>query len=50
LHQNAELISINNITKSFGAEVIFSQASFSVNPKERLGLAGKNGSGKTRFY
>jgi ATP-binding cassette subfamily F protein 3 len=47
LHQNAELISINNITKSFGAEVIFSQASFSVNPKERLGLAGKNGSGKT---
>ena len=47
MHKLNVLISINNITKSFGADELFSQASFSVNPKERLGLAGKNGSGKT---
>jgi len=47
LQQIIFLISINNISKSFGADELFSQASFSINPKERLGLAGKNGSGKT---
>jgi ATP-binding cassette subfamily F protein 3 len=41
------LISINNISKEFSGEPLFSGANFSINPKERIGLAGKNGSGKT---
>jgi ATP-binding cassette subfamily F protein 3 len=41
------LISINNISKEFGGEALFSNASFNINPKDRIGLAGKNGTGKT---
>ncbi len=41
------MISVNNISKEFGGESLFGGANFSINPKERIGLAGKNGSGKT---
>jgi len=41
------LISVNNISKEFGGEVLFSNITFNINPKERIGLAGKNGVGKT---
>jgi ATP-binding cassette subfamily F protein 3 len=41
------LVTLNNIGKEFGGEELFSGASFSINPKDRIGLAGKNGSGKT---
>jgi ATP-binding cassette subfamily F protein 3 len=41
------VISINNITKEFGGEPLFSGVSFNLNEKECVGLAGKNGSGKT---
>ncbi len=41
------MISINNITKEFHGEPIFSNLSFNINPKERIGLAGNNGAGKT---
>ncbi|MFI5272359.1 MAG: ABC-F family ATP-binding cassette domain-containing protein [Ktedonobacterales bacterium] len=38
---------INNLTKSYGAELIFSGVSFRVEPRERIGLVGPNGAGKT---
>jgi len=41
------VISVNNITKEFGGEPLFSGVSFNLNEKECVGLAGKNGSGKT---
>jgi len=41
------LISVSNISKEFGGEALFSNASFNINPKDRIGLAGKNGTGKT---
>ena len=41
------MVSINNITKEFDGEVLFSNVTFNINSKDRIGLAGKNGAGKT---
>ena len=38
---------INNISKSFGANLIFQNISFDIKTNERIGLIGPNGSGKT---
>ncbi|MCH5330983.1 MAG: ABC-F family ATP-binding cassette domain-containing protein [Alistipes sp.] len=41
------MISIDNISVSYGGWTLFDGISFLVNPKERIGLVGKNGAGKT---
>jgi ATP-binding cassette subfamily F protein 3 len=41
------MISINNITVAFGGAALFENISFLINPKDRIGLAGKNGAGKS---
>lgn len=41
------LLTVSNLSKLFGAEEIFSDISFSVPPKSRIGLVGANGVGKT---
>ena len=41
------LISTSNLAKSFGSEDIFSDISFAVPQKARIGLVGSNGVGKT---
>jgi ATP-binding cassette subfamily F protein 3 len=41
------VISIDNLTVSFGGWDLFKDISFLVNPKDRIGLVGKNGAGKT---
>jgi ATP-binding cassette subfamily F protein 3 len=38
---------ISDLSKSFGAELIFSGVSFRVDAKDRIGLVGPNGAGKT---
>ncbi|KFZ27452.1 MAG: putative ABC transporter ATP-binding protein YjjK [Candidatus Izimaplasma bacterium HR2] len=38
---------INNISKSFGADLIFENISFDIKTNERIGLVGPNGCGKT---
>jgi ATPase subunit of ABC transporter with duplicated ATPase domains len=38
---------INNITKYFGADLIFENISFDIKTNDRIGLIGPNGSGKT---
>lgn len=38
---------INNIKKTFGADLIFENISFDIKTNERIGLIGPNGSGKT---
>jgi ATP-binding cassette subfamily F protein 3 len=44
------MLTVTNLTKSYGKQVLFDNVSFSVNPGERLGLAGRNGSGKTTLF
>ena len=41
------LLSVENLTKSFGAELIFSDVSFRVDASDRIGLVGPNGAGKS---
>lgn len=41
------MISIDNVTVSFGGWDLFNDISFLINPKDRIGLVGKNGAGKT---
>ncbi|HEX6132752.1 MAG TPA: ABC-F family ATP-binding cassette domain-containing protein [Longimicrobiales bacterium] len=41
------MISVSNLAMQFGDRVLFSGASFQLNPGERHGLVGANGSGKT---
>ena len=41
------MISVDNITVSYGGWTLFDNISFLVNPKDRIGLVGKNGAGKT---
>jgi ATP-binding cassette subfamily F protein 3 len=41
------MISLNQVTVRFGDFVLLDEISLLVNPRERVGLAGKNGAGKT---
>ncbi len=41
------MISIDNLTVSYGGWTLFDNISFLINPKDRIGLVGKNGAGKT---
>jgi ATP-binding cassette subfamily F protein 3 len=42
-----KMISVNGVTVSFGGFTLFENVSFLVNDRDRIGLAGKNGSGKS---
>ena len=41
------MISIDNLTVSFGGWTLFDNISFLINPKDRIGLVGRNGAGKS---
>jgi ATP-binding cassette, subfamily F, member 3 len=41
------MISVNSATVSFGGFTLFDNISFLINPKDRIGLAGRNGAGKS---
>ncbi len=41
------MISVNNITLSFGGKTLLNDISFVINKKDRIGLTGKNGAGKS---
>jgi ATP-binding cassette subfamily F protein 3 len=41
------MIRVENVSKSYGELNLFSEISFSLSPKERLGVVGRNGHGKT---
>jgi ATP-binding cassette subfamily F protein uup len=44
------LLSINNLSKAYGAKVLFNKISFGINYGEKVALVAKNGSGKTTLF
>ncbi|MBT5028567.1 MAG: ABC-F family ATP-binding cassette domain-containing protein [Nitrospinaceae bacterium] len=44
------MIIASNIEKSFGPQVLFEDVSFLINKGERVGLVGKNGTGKSTLF
>src|SRR5260370_21258053 len=44
------MISFSNVSKQHGKQVLFVDASFQLNPGEKVGLVGPNGSGKTTLF
>ncbi len=43
------MITVNNIELRRGAKLIFKDASARINPSQKAGLIGSNGSGKSTF-
>jgi ATPase subunit of ABC transporter with duplicated ATPase domains len=44
------VISFSRISKQYGRQVLFVDASFQLNPGEKVGLVGPNGAGKTTLF
>jgi ATPase subunit of ABC transporter with duplicated ATPase domains len=44
------MISFSKISKQYGKQILFVDASFQLNPGEKCGLVGPNGSGKTTLF
>ncbi len=44
------MISFSRISKQYGRQILFVDASFQLNPGEKVGLVGPNGSGKTTLF
>src|SRR5437773_7932685 len=44
------MISFSHIGKQYGRQVLFLDASFQLNPGEKVGLVGPNGAGKTTLF
>src|SRR6266446_1919319 len=44
------MISFARISKQYGRQVLFVDASFQLNPGEKVGLVGPNGAGKTTLF
>ncbi|MEZ4473347.1 MAG: ABC-F family ATP-binding cassette domain-containing protein [bacterium] len=44
------MIALTNITKQYGAQILFVEASMQLNPGERVGLVGPNGAGKSTVF
>lgn len=41
------MLSVDNVTVTFSGTDLFTDVSFLINPRERIGLVGKNGAGKS---
>ena len=41
------MISLSNIKKTYGEQLLFEAVTFNINPGEKIGLVGRNGHGKT---
>lgn len=48
MHMN--LLSVNNLSKSFGDRRLFSKISFGINSGDKVALVAKNGSGKSTLF
>ena len=41
------MIIVENLTKSYGTQELFENINFTIGSRERVGLVGRNGHGKT---
>lgn len=44
------MVNVSSVTKYAGGEPLYEDASFQINPGEKIGLVGPNGAGKTTFF
>ncbi|MBI3400294.1 MAG: ABC-F family ATP-binding cassette domain-containing protein [Acidobacteria bacterium] len=44
------MISFSRVSKQYGKQILFVDASFQLNPGDKVGLVGPNGSGKTTLF
>ena len=44
------MIFVEKLNKQFGSKIIFRNVSFHLRPKEKVGLVGENGTGKTTLF
>ena len=44
------MISFSRVSKQYGKQILFVDASFQLNPGEKVGLVGPNGAGKTTLF
>ena len=44
------MIFVEQVSKQFGPKVLFENISFHLRPREKVGLVGENGTGKTTFF
>ncbi|MFM8231732.1 MAG: ATP-binding cassette domain-containing protein, partial [Chthoniobacterales bacterium] len=44
------MLTVSQVTKSFGGRTLFSDASLQINPGDRIGLIGANGAGKSTLF
>lgn len=44
------MISVENLTKSYGKQILFEGLTFKINSRERVGVVGRNGHGKTTLF
>src|SRR5499425_1029513 len=44
------MIALSSVNKQYGRQVLFVDASFQLNPGEKVGLVGPNGSGNTTLF
>lgn len=44
------MIHVSGVTKQYGKKILYRNASFQINPGEKIGLVGPNGAGKTTVF
>ena len=44
------MIAFSQVSKQFGGQILFVDASFQINPGEKVGLVGPNGAGKSTVF
>jgi ATPase subunit of ABC transporter with duplicated ATPase domains len=48
--QSRAVIAFSSVSKQYGGQILFVDASFQINPGEKVGLVGPNGAGKSTVF